>query len=179
MRGRLELTDKGRSDTDAEVAAVEKAAKAAGADAVAACNHWAEGGEGAIALAQAVIEACKEPNPFEFLYGLDIPIKDKISAIATKMYGAKDVTYSEEAEKQVESYTRQGFDKFPICMAKTHLSLSHDPKLKGRPEGTLPSSAVIIQMHPAEAARAGFTVPIRTIKMSAGAGFLYPIVGDM
>lgn len=126
-----------RSDTDAEVAVIEKAAKAAGADAVAACNHWAEGGEGAVDLAKAVIDACKEPNPFEFLYDLDLPIKDKIAAIATKMYGAKDVTYSDEAGKQVESYTRQGFDKFPICMAKTHLSLSHDPKLKGRPEGAL------------------------------------------
>lgn len=166
-----------RSDTDAEIALVEKSAKAAGADAAVACNHWAQGGEGAIDLAKAVVEACKEPNPFQFLYDSSDPIKTKIHAIATKMYGAKDVSYSEEAEEQVESYTRQGFDKFPICMAKTHLSLSHDPKLKGRPEGD--SFTLSHPSDRADAAGTGFTVPIRTIKMSAGAGFLYPICGDM
>lgn len=149
------------ADTPAEIALVEKLAIASGADAAVACNHWAEGGEGAIDLAKALIKACEgESNAdFKFLYELDQPLKAKIETIAKKMYGADGVSYSEEAEKQIESYEKQGFGGFPICMAKTHLSLSHDPKRKGRPEG--------------------FVIPIRTIKMSAGAGFLYPIVGDM
>lgn len=149
------------SDTPAELALVERVAKAAGAHSAVACNHWALGGEGAIDLAKALIAACEGPSneDFKFLYELDQPLKAKIEKIAVEMYGAAGVSYSEEAENQIAAYERQGFGGFPICMAKTHLSLSHDPKLKGRPEG--------------------FILPIRTIKMSAGAGFLYPIVGDM
>ena len=149
------------SDTPAELALVERVAKAAGAHSAVACNHWAMGGEGAIDLAKALIAACEGPSneSFKFLYELDQPLKAKIEKIAVEMYGAQGVSYSEEAESQIAAYEKQGFGGFPICMAKTHLSLSHDPKLKGRPEG--------------------FTLPIRTIKMSAGAGFLYPIVGDM
>ncbi|KAL8278406.1 hypothetical protein RQP46_009096 [Phenoliferia psychrophenolica] len=147
------------SDTDAESDLVQKIALAAGADAAVPCTLWAEGGLGAIELGKAVIEACKEPNPFKFLYDLDLPIKDKIAAIATEFYGAKDVSYSEVAEAQIASYTSQGFGGLPICMAKTHLSLSHEPNVKGAPSG--------------------FTLPISTVKMSAGAGFIYPLVGEM
>ncbi|EFP89468.2 formate-tetrahydrofolate ligase [Puccinia graminis f. sp. tritici CRL 75-36-700-3] len=149
------------SDTPAELALVERVAKAAGAHSAVACNHWAMGGEGAVDLAQALIAACEGPSneSFKFLYDLNQPLKAKIEKIAVEMYGAQGVSYSEEAESQIAAYEKQGFGGFPICMAKTHLSLSHDPKLKGRPQG--------------------FTLPIRTIKMSAGAGFLYPIVGDM
>jgi len=149
------------SDTPAELALVERVAKAAGAHSAVACNHWALGGEGAVDLAKALIAACEGPSNenFKFLYDLNQPLKAKIEKIAVEMYGAQGVSYSEEAESQIAAYEKQGFGGFPICMAKTHLSLSHDPKLKGRPEG--------------------FTIPIRTIKMSAGAGFLYPIVGDM
>lgn len=125
------------ADTPAEIALVERLAKAAGADAAVACNHWAEGGEGAIDLAQALIKACEGDSnkDFKFLYELDQPLKSKIETIAKEMYGASGVSYSEDAEKQIESYEKQGFGGFPICMAKTHLSLSHDPKQKGRPQG--------------------------------------------
>lgn len=124
-----------RHDTDAETKLVQEAALAAGADAAVPCTLWAEGGLGALELGNAVIEACKSPNPFKFLYELDTPIKSKIEAIATEMYGAKDVSYSEQAEAQIAQYTKQGFGNLPICMAKTHLSLSHDPKAKGAPTG--------------------------------------------
>ncbi|KDE06679.1 C-1-tetrahydrofolate synthase, cytoplasmic [Microbotryum lychnidis-dioicae p1A1 Lamole] len=147
------------NDTDAETALVAKMALQAGADAAVPCTLWAEGGKGALELGQAVITACEEPNPFKFLYPLDISIKDKIATIAKEMYGAADVSYTEEAEAQIASYTKQGFSDLPICMAKTHLSLSHDPKMKGAPTG--------------------FTLPISHVKMSAGAGFIYPLVGTM
>ena len=110
-------------------------------------------------LAEAVVAACAKPHTFEFLYPLDMSIKQKIEAIVTKVYGGAGVEYSPEAEKKIELYTKQGFDKLPICMAKTHLSLSHDPNLKGAPTG--------------------FTVPVRDIRASVGAGFLYPLLGTM
>ncbi len=147
------------SDTDAEAALVQKIALEAGADAAVPCNHWAKGGLGALELGEAVIEACKEPNPFQFLYPLDIPIKDKIATIAKEMYGAADVSYTEEAEAQIASYTAQGYGDLPICMAKTPLSLSADPSVKGRPEG--------------------FTIPIKHVKLAAGANFLYPLCGEI
>jgi formyltetrahydrofolate synthetase len=117
------------------------------------------GGKGAIELAEAVVGAARQTNHFEFLYPLDWPIKQKIEAIATRLYGAAGVDYLPEAEAKVELYTRLGFDKLPICMAKTHLSLSHDPALKGRPTG--------------------WRLPIRDIRASVGAGFLYPLCGTM
>lgn len=126
-----------RTDTDAEIALIQKAALEAGADAAVPSNHWAEGGKGAIELAKAVIEACKEPNPFKFLYDLDLPIKDKILTIAREFYGAKDVSYEASAEKQIETFTGQGFAHLPICMAKTQYSFSHDPNVKGAPTGML------------------------------------------
>jgi formyltetrahydrofolate synthetase len=103
-------------------------------------THYAQGGKGAIGLARALIEATQQPANFRFLYPLDSGIKEKITIIAREMYGANDVDYSEDADDKIRLYSRQGYGNLPICMAKTHLSLSHDPKLKGRPTGfTLPT----------------------------------------
>jgi formyltetrahydrofolate synthetase len=148
-----------KDDTESELELVRRLAIAAGAEDAATSNHWAEGGAGAVDLANAVISACKRPHNFKFLYPLEMSIKDKILKIVTDMYGGSGVEYSPEAKKKVELYTRQGFDKLPICMAKTHLSLSHDPNLKGAPTG--------------------FVVPVRDIRASVGAGFLYPLLGTM
>lgn len=146
------------TDTDAEIEAVKKAAETAGAVAVS-CEHWAKGGLGAIDLAKAVIDASNTPPKFKFLYDVNSSIVEKMKTIAKEMYGADGIELSDEAKAKVEVYTRQGFDKLPICMAKTHLSLSHDPSKKGVPTG--------------------FTLPIRDIRASVGAGFLYPLVGSM
>src|SRR5580700_7677835 len=124
-----------KDDTDNEVALVRRLAIAAGAADAVVSNHWAEGGAGAVNLAKAVVAACEKPANFHFLYPLEMSIKDKIETIVREMYGGSGVEYSPEAEKRIELYTRQGFDKLPICMAKTHLSLSHDPNLKGAPTG--------------------------------------------
>jgi len=148
-----------KDDTDNEVALVRRLAIDAGAADAVVSNHWAEGGAGAVDLGQAVIAACAKPADFHFLYPLNLSIKEKIEKIVKEMYGGSGVEYSPEAEKKVELYTRQGFDKLPICMAKTQYSLSHDPNLKGAPSG--------------------FTVPVRDIRASVGAGFLYPLLGTM
>jgi methylenetetrahydrofolate dehydrogenase (NADP+)/methenyltetrahydrofolate cyclohydrolase/formyltetrahydrofolate synthetase len=148
-----------KDDTDNEVALVRKLAIAAGAADAVVSNHWALGGAGAVDLGKAVIAACEKPSDFHFLYPLDWSIKDKIEKIVKDMYGGVGVEYSPEAENKVELYTRQGFAQLPICMAKTQYSLSHDPNLKGAPSG--------------------FTVPVRDIRASVGAGFLYPLLGTM
>lgn len=148
-----------KDDTNAEVEVVRKASIAAGAEDAVMSNHWADGGAGSVALGKAVMAACEQPSNFQFLYPMEESIKSKIESIAKEMYGADGVEYSEEAEKKIALYTRNGFDKIPICMAKTHLSISHDPLLKGRPSG--------------------FTVPVRDIRASVGAGFLYPLLGTM
>ena len=147
------------TDTDAEIEMVRRAAVAAGAEDAVMSDHWAEGGAGAVALAKTVIAACGKPGNFRFLYPLEWDIKKKIETIATQIYGADGVDYTPEAEAKIELYTRLGFDKLPICMAKTHLSLSHNPELKGVPKG--------------------FRIPVRDIRASVGAGFLYPLCGDM
>ncbi len=147
------------TDTDREVEAVRKIALDAGADAAVVSNVWAEGGKGGEALAHAVVEAAEKPSDFKFLYPLDISIKEKIEKIATTFYGADGVEYSPIANRQIKTYTELGYDNLPLCMAKTHLSLSHDPKLKGVPTG--------------------FIVPIREVRASIGAGFLYPLLGEM
>jgi formyltetrahydrofolate synthetase len=147
------------NDTDPEIALVRRISVAAGAEDAVMSNHWEDGGAGAEALADAVIEACMKPSAFRFLYPREASIKEKIECIVREMYGGAGVEYSPEAEKKIELYTRQGFDKLPICMAKTHLSLSHDPALKGAPTG--------------------FIVPVRDIRASVGAGFLYPLLGKM
>ncbi|MCU1334625.1 MAG: fhs [Bryobacterales bacterium] len=148
-----------KDDTPAEMELVRQLSKAAGAEDAVVSNHWAEGGAGALELATAVVATCEKPRKFKFLYPLEMSIKEKIETIAREMYSAGAVEYSPEAEKKIEVYTRQGFDKLPICMAKTHLSISHDPNLKGAPSG--------------------FTVPVRDIRASVGAGFLYPLLGTM
>jgi len=148
------------TDTPAELELVKAEALAFGADAAVVSNHWAKGGEGARALAEAMIDVCESSEPdFKFTYELELPIAEKINAIATKVYGADGIELSELAAKQIATYEAQGYGNLPICMAKTQYSFSHDPKLKGVPTG--------------------FTVPIRAVRLSAGAGFLYPILGDM
>ena len=146
-------------DTEKEINVIMDIAKKAGAMDVVLSEVWEKGGEGGKSLARAVLRMCEQKSDFKFLYPLGVPIKEKIETIAKRIYGAKDVEYSEEAEKKIAYYTKKGYDKLPINMAKTHLSLSHDPKLKGRPEG--------------------FTLPIRDLRISAGAGFLYPLCGTM
>ena len=148
------------SDTQAELDLVVRRALEAGADAAVPSDHWANGGEGAIPLAKAVIEQLQHTeSQFQFLYELDQPIEAKIETIARRMYGADGIEILPEAREQIDRYARQGFAHLPICMAKTHLSLSHDPALKGVPTG--------------------FTVPIRSVRLSAGARFLYPLCGAM
>ena len=147
------------TDTQAEWDIVREAALRAGAFDAVVTKHWAKGGEGAAKLAEAVVKATDEPSDFKFLYDVEQSIKEKIETLAREVYGADGVDYSPEAEAKIKLYTNLGYDKTPICMAKTHLSLSHDPALKGVPTG--------------------FTFPIRDIRASMGAGFLYPLAGEM
>ena len=147
------------SDTKEEIEVIRQRAKAAGAEDALVSQVWLKGGDGGRELAEAVVKAANKPSDFKFLYPLDWSIKKKIETIATKIYGADGVDYLPLAEKKIDTYTKQGFDKLPICMAKTHLSLSHDPNLKNRPTG--------------------FRVPIRDVRASVGAGFLYPLLGEM
>lgn len=146
-------------DTPEEIAIVKRYALQAGAVAAVESFVHAHGGEGGADLARAVIEACRQPANFRYLYELDAPIKQKIETIATRIYGAEGVDYEPEAEKKVKLFEEQGLGGLPICMAKTHLSLSHDPNVKGRPTG--------------------YRLPIRDIRPSVGAGFLYPLCGTM
>lgn len=148
------------TDTEREIQFVLERAKKAGASAAVVSKVWAEGGAGGIDLAKAVIDVTEnQPSNFKFLYPLDAPIKQKIETIATKIYGADGVDYLPLANRQIRRYTRLGFGNLPICMAKTHLSLSHDPNLKGRPRN--------------------FRVTVREVRASMGAGFLYPLLGEM
>jgi len=147
------------ADTDAEVELVAEAAAAAGAYATAPTEHWTWGGEGAAELAEAVVGACEQPSNFDFLYPLDLTIKEKIELLAKEIYGADGVSYEALAERQIRTYEDKGFGKLPICMAKTHLSLSHDGAWKGVPSG--------------------YIFPIREVRASVGAGFIYPLVGAM
>jgi len=148
------------TDADSELELIRKIAKADDGvvDAVV-CDHYSKGGAGAVELGKAVIKAAEMKSDFKFLYPLEKPIKEKIETIAREVYGADGVDYSEQAENQIREFTRLGYDKLPICMAKTHLSLSHDPALKGVPKG--------------------FRIPIRDVSASIGAGFLYPLLGTM
>ena len=145
------------TDTDAEIALLGERAKAAGADDAVCSRVWAQGGAGGEELAEAVCRACDRPADFRFLYDLDAPIKRKIETIATTIYGADGVDYNSTATAAIDLYEANGLGTLPICMAKTHLSLSHNPKLKGRPEG--------------------FRMPVRDVRLSAGAGFVYPVCG--
>ena len=116
-------------------------------------------GAGAVTLAQAVREASKSPSNFSFLYPLSLSLQEKIKTIACQVYGAVGISLSEKVQTKLEHYKALGFDNLPVCMAKTHLSLSHDPLLKGRPTG--------------------FLVPLYDVRASIGAGFIYPLVGAM
>ncbi|MCJ7645427.1 formate--tetrahydrofolate ligase [bacterium] len=147
------------SDTDREIELVRKKALEAGAEDAVAVDCWAKGGVGAVQLAKAVVAAVDKPNQMRFLYPDTATIKEKIETIATKIYGADGVDYAPLAEERIKLYTELGYGKMPINMAKTHLSLSHDPNLKGVPRH--------------------YRIPIRDIRASVGAGFLYPLLGAM
>ena len=145
------------TDTDKEIEFVLDRAKKAGASAAVVSRVWAQGGAGGIELAKAVMDVVdNSESQFKHLYPLDAPVKEKIEIIATKIYGADGVDYTPVANRQIRRYTKLGFDKLPICMAKTHLSLSHDPNLKGRPRN--------------------FRITVREVRASMGAGFLYPLL---
>ncbi|NWV42909.1 C1TM protein, partial [Grantiella picta] len=148
-----------KTDSPAEIDLVCKIAKESGAFDAVPCNHWSAGGRGAVKLAQAVEKAANQKNSFKYLYNLELPIVEKIRIIAQKVYGAQDIELSPVAQSQVDRYTQQGFGNLPICMAKTHLSLSHQPERKGVPTG--------------------FILPISDVRASIGAGFIYPLVGTM
>lgn len=151
--------NKFETDTDAEVKVIEEEALAAGAEAAVPANHWAEGGKGAIALAEAVIAASSKPKYFKLLYDLDGSVQERIEKIGKDMYGAAAVTFSDAAQKKIDTYTKQGFGNLPICIAKTQYSLSHDPALKGAPTG--------------------FTIPVRDVRLAVGAGYLYALAADI
>jgi formate--tetrahydrofolate ligase len=147
------------TDTPAEIELIKDRARKAGARAAVTSEVWARGGAGGAELAEAVVEACKAKSNFRFLYEDSEPIKNKIEKIAKSVYGAKGVDFTPLATQKIKRFTELGYANLPICMAKTHLSLSHDPNLKGRPTG--------------------FVVPVRDVRLSAGAGFIYPLCGEM
>ena len=145
------------TDTDAELKLVQRLTTESGAHATVIADHWEHGGEGATDLADAVVDACEAPANFQFLYSLDMPLMKKIETIATRIYGADGIDLTREASEQLERYESLGYGRLPICMAKTPLSISHDAKWKGVPTG--------------------YTLPIREVRASVGAGFIYPICG--
>ena len=147
------------SDTAAELELVREAAVKAGAEDAVVSEVWAKGGAGGAKLAEAVVKACDKPSKFQFLYPDDMSIKDKIETVVREIYRADGVDYSAEADAKIAMFTRYGFDKLPVCMAKTHLSFTHDAAIKGAPRG--------------------WRMPIRDVRASVGAGFVYPLCGQM
>ena len=147
------------NNTDAEVELVRKRAKETGAEDVALSEVWAKGGEGGAALAEAVAKACEKPNKFKLLYPDDASIKEKIETVAREIYRADGVDYTPEAEAKIKLFTDMGLSHLPLCMAKTHLSFSHNPVLKNAPRG--------------------WRLPITDVRASVGAGFIYPLCGTM
>ena len=145
-------------DHPSEHDAIRQIAEEAGARA-AVCTHFTDGGRGAVELAEAVVEATEKPAEFHLLYPDDASLRTKIETIATQVYGADGVAYDHAAAQQLETYERNGFGSLPVCIAKTHLSISSDPSLKGAPTG--------------------WTLPVREVRANVGAGFVYPICGDM
>ena len=145
-------------DHDSEHAAIREISEFMGAR-VAVCNHFTDGGRGATELAEAVIEASEEPTDFRLLYPDEASLQEKIEIVARTIYGADGVDYSPPAQRQLDTYERNGFGRLPVCIAKTHLSISSDPALKGAPTG--------------------WRLPVREVRASVGAGFVYPICGDM
>ena len=146
------------TDTDAEIACVLEACQKLGVNTVLS-TVWAEGGKGGEALAREVVRLCEQPNHFDYCYDAARPIKEKIDAIVRRIYGGSGVQYTPEAEEEVARLTALGFDKMPVCMAKTQYSFSDDAKLLGAPEG--------------------FTVTVRNVKVSAGAGFVVVLTGNI
>ncbi len=146
-------------DSDKEIELVQQMAIKAGADNAVPSEVWAKGGAGGEELAKAVAAAAEKPADFKFTYDTNAPIKEKIEAVAKNIYGADGVDYSPVAEKKIKLYTDLGYTNVPVCMAKTHLSISHDQTLKGRPRN--------------------FRLPIRDVRAAMGAGFLYPLCGEM
>jgi formate--tetrahydrofolate ligase len=145
-------------DHEQDLEAVAEIATEYGARS-ALCTHFADGGRGATDLAEAVVEAAAEESQFSPLYPDEMNLRDKIRTVAQKVYGAEDVSFTARANKQLDGYERNGFGNLPVCIAKTHLSISSDPKLVGAPTG--------------------WTLPVREVRASVGAGFVYPICGDM
>jgi formyltetrahydrofolate synthetase len=148
-----------KDDTDAEIALIRKRATETGAFAVAESRVWMDGAAGGAELAQAVVEACEQPTDFRFLYADEDSIKEKIETVAREIYRADGVDYTPEAEARIKLFTEMGLSHLPLCMAKTHLSFTHDPKLKGTPRG--------------------WRLPITDVRASVGAGFLFPLCGTM
>ena len=143
------------TDDPDEIDYVKTAALDAGAFAAVEADPWANGGPGCVELAEAVVAACEQPSQFKFLYELKRPIE----TIATELYGASGIELTPQARSQIDGYEANGFGYLPICMAKTHLSMSHDPKIKGAPRD--------------------YIMPVREVRASVGAGFIYPITGTM
>jgi len=146
-------------DTDRELDAVRRIARQSGAARVVVSDVFARGSEGALDLAREVIEAANEPNRFDFLYPLEMPLDEKLRTIATSLYGAADLDIEPHARAQLERFTKAGFGTLPVCIAKTQYSLSHDPALLGRPTG--------------------FRFPIREVRLAAGAGYVYALAGEI
>ncbi len=147
------------TETEKELEMVRKASLAAGATDCVISEVFAKGGEGGAAFARALVEACEKPRDFKFTYGVDQPIRKKVEAIAQKVYGAAGVEFSEQAAARIDQFEKAGFGNLPVCMAKTQYSFSHDPSLLGAPEG--------------------YTLPVKDARLSAGAGFVYMLCGDM
>lgn len=146
------------TDTDAEIALLSEQCAKLGVNAVLS-DVWAEGGKGGVALAQEVVRLCEQPGEFSFSYSLESSIEEKIETVVKRVYGGIGIVITPTAQKQIDALTRLGFDKLPICVAKTQYSFSDDPKKLGAPEG--------------------FTVTVRNVKVSAGAGFLVVLTGDI
>ena len=147
------------TDTEAEIKVIKEEAVKAGAEDVIVSEVWAKGGHGGLELAKAVVKACEKPSNFKFLYPVEASIQEKIETIATKVYGADGVDYAPDAESSIKRLTKAGYANLPVCMAKTHLSLTDNPKIKGAPTG--------------------WRLTVRDVKVSAGAGFVYAICGEM
>jgi formate--tetrahydrofolate ligase len=145
-------------DHEGDIKAIEEIAEEYGAR-VATTTHFSEGGKGAASLAEAITEAAEEPSEFKVLYPDEMPLREKVQTVAQKIYGADGVEFSTQANKQIDTYEKNGFGNLPVCIAKTHLSISSDASLKGAPTG--------------------WTLPVREVRASVGAGFVYPICGDM
>jgi formate--tetrahydrofolate ligase len=147
------------TDSPAEHDLIKRCALAAGADFATSHEMHAHGGPGGVELAEAVVRACQLPKAVRLLYPDDFSIKEKIEAVATRVYGADGVSYSTEAEEKIALFDRLGYSEMPVCIAKTQYSLSHDPTLKGRPTG--------------------WRLPVRDLRVSVGAGFIYPLCADI